>query len=234
MKLLPKFLALGVAVAVLPAQADTIYGLYADANYWHTSTETTENGVKRDYEDKGRLMAAASLEHGVPFIPNVRVRYADLGSKSQDALATEIDATSLDAVAYYELLDNVVSVDLGLGAKRIEGDVRTAGTVNYELSKTLPMAYASVGGKLPFTGLSAKAELGVAIGTNVKATDAQAEIKYNFVDTPLLDIGGKLGYRALSLDYDEMNIKHLGAVFGEQVLYKADFKGPYVGVELHF
>lgn len=229
---------IAIATALLiasTAQADTLYGLYADANYWHTSADITDNGSKQSFDDEGNYMLSASLEHGVPLIPNVRVRHADISHSQNTAIARdEVAFTSTDAIAYYEILDNVVSVDLGLGAKRISGDVKYTGGTTPDLNKTLPMAYASVGAKLPFTGLSAKAELGVGIGSNVKATDAQAEIKYDFVKTAAIDLGIKGGYRVLSLDYDEMDVKYLGNVFGSQVPYKADFKGPYVGVEVHF
>ncbi|USZ15143.1 TIGR04219 family outer membrane beta-barrel protein [Moraxella sp. FZLJ2107] len=224
-----------LATAATTAHADTLYGLYVDGNYWHTSADITDDGKDRNFDDKGNFMASASFEHGVPLVPNVRVRYASLNSTEPTLTSSnEIDFTSTDAIAYYELLDNVVSLDVGLGAKRISGDVKYAGGSTMDLDKTMPMAYASVGAKLPFTGLSAKAELGVGVGSNVKATDAQAEVKYDFIKTPVFDLGLKGGYRILSVDYDETKVKYLGSIFGEQTPYKAEFKGPYVGLEAHF
>lgn len=228
-------IAAGLLIAS-SAHADTLYGLYADANYWHTSADNSGNDSDFSYDDHGNYMVSASLEHGIPLIPNVRVRHADI-THSKDVTpysGHKIELTSTDAIAYYELLDNVVSVDVGLGAKQVSGNLRYVSGQEVDLDKTLPMAYASVGAKLPFTGLSAKAELGVGVGKNVKATDAQAEIKYDFVKTAAVDLGIKGGYRILSLDYDEMKLQHLGYVFGRQVPYKADFKGPYIGLEMHF
>lgn len=210
-----------VAILATTAHADTIYGLYADANYWHTSNETTVNHAKTEHEDKGRLMASLSFEHGVPFVPNVKVRHANLDS-TQKTTNTKHKLNNTDLIAYYEVLDNVVSVDLGLGAKVLDGSVNN----DTDLSKTLPMAYASAGVKLPFTGLSAKAEVGVAHDSKYKATDAQAEIKYNFVDKALVDVGAKAGYRILTIEADEL--------FKDKSNYENDFKGPYVGLEVHF
>ncbi len=227
-------MALSTLLALPMAYADTIYGIYADANYWQTSADVTNNGVKQDYKDDGQLMLSASLEHPVPLVPNVRVRYSDLKNELNSSTNTQIDANSTDIIAYYELLDNVVSADIGLGAKIIDGAEKTNNVTGYDLAKTLPMAYASVGADLPLTGLSIKGELGLAYGENVKATDAQAEIKYKFVDVPMMDIGVKAGYRVLNLDYDEMTNKYVGSLFGSQIPYKAEFKGPYVGLELHF
>lgn len=210
-----------VAVLATTAHADTIYGLYADANYWHTSNDTTINQTKTEHEDKGRLMASLSFEHGVPFVPNVKVRHANLDS-TQKAGNTQHKLNNTDLIAYYEVLDNVVSVDLGLGAKVLDGSINN----DTDLSKTLPMAYASAGFKLPFTGLSAKAEVGVAHDSKYKATDAQAEIKYNFVDKALVDVGAKAGYRILNIEADEL--------FKDKSNYENEFKGPYVGLEIHF
>ncbi|MDO4441803.1 MAG: TIGR04219 family outer membrane beta-barrel protein [Moraxella sp.] len=210
-----------MALVATTAHADTIYGLYADANYWHTSNESTQDGTTTKHDSKGRLVASASLEHGVPFVPNAKVRYANLDSSPKNSNAKH-DLSSTDIIAYYELLDNVVSVDVGLGAKILDGSINNS----TDLSKTLPMAYASVGGKLPFTGLSAKAELGAAHNSKYKATDAQAEIKYNFVDKALVDVGAKAGYRIMTVEADE--------IFRDKSDYKNEFKGPYVGLEVHF
>lgn len=213
-----------IATTMGTAQADTIYGLYADANYWNTEVESSYNGVDADYDDQGQMMASVSVEHFVPLVPNVRVRHATLDADGTlGTVKSELDLSSTDAIAYYEILDNVVSADIGLGAKFLQGDF-TRGTTTTNLDETLPMGYASVGAKLPFTGLSAKAELGIAKGTDVDVTDAQAEIKYDFVDTLAMDLGAKVGYRVMEIDYDDVKDKELNT----------DFKGPYVGLELHF
>lgn len=214
------------ALLASTAHADTLYGLYADANYWHASNETTQNAMTKKHDDKGRLMVSASLEHGVPLVPNVRVRHANLDS-TEKTTNIKHDLSSTDMVAYYELLDNVVSLDVGLGAKILEGEIEGKMTDNAtDLSKTLPMAYASAGVKLPFTGLSAKAEVGVAHNGKYKATDAQAELKYNFIDKALVDVGAKVGYRVLTIEADEL--------LKDKSDYKNEFKGPYAGVEIHF
>lgn len=223
-----------LALAVSPvAYADTIYGLYADANYWHASSDSTytlgNTSTTLDHKDKGQLTVNASLEHGVPLVPNVRVRYADLNTDVKNTNA-KIAANSTDLIAYYEILDNVVSVDVGLGAKRLSGTTKTGGQDVLKLDQTLPMAYAGVGAKLPFTGLSAKAELGLAKNHKTSATDALAEIKYNFVDKALVDVGVKAGYRVIDTKYDKARF-----VAGDaQMPFETNFKGPYVGLEIHF
>lgn len=226
-----------LTLAISPiAYADTIYGLYADANYWHTSSDniiqTYENErITFDNKNKGQAMINASVEHGVPLVPNVRFRYADLNAVQKNNPNLTIDATSTDLIAYYEILDNVVSVDVGLGAKRISGGTKAFGQEFIKLDKTLPMAYASAGAKLPFTGLSAKAELGLAKGSDVNATDAMAELKYNFVDKALIDVGVKAGYRVMKTEYDKVSYPNF--MSGKHP-YEMNFKGPYLGIEFHF
>lgn len=221
------------AATIGTAQADTLYGLYADANYWQTdvtsSLDNNANNNAIEYDEQAQTMVSASLEHFIPVLPNVRLRHTTLNAETAKNKAAnnintaELALSNTDAIAYYEVLDNLVSLDLGVGAKIIEGDISQANNKT-DLNKTLPMGYASVGAKLPFTGLSAKAELGVAKGSDANATDAQAEIKYKFIDNLAFDLGAKLGYRMLEVNYDDVNKKPLNN----------EFKGPYAGVELHF
>lgn len=219
------------------AYADTLYGLYADGVYWHTTSDSTQQthanaSTKFDHKAKGQFAVNASLEHGVPLVPNARMRYVDLNATPKGDTPLKLEADSTDVVAYYEILDNVVSVDLGLGVKRINGAVKSQNKDYLDLNTALPMAYASVGGKLPFTGLSAKAELGFAKSTKANATDALAEIKYNFIDKALIDVGVKAGYRTMTVNYDKVSYPNF--VPAEKHPFEMNFKGPYLGVEVHF
>lgn len=231
---LKTFIALGfmAALSVNQASADLVYGLYADADYWYTSVDDTSDNSNREYEDQGQVMLSASFEHIVPFVPNVRGRYSQLNtSASLTGADYEIESNNIDLIGYYELLDTVVSADVGLGAKRLQGDYKSSGIVDgvkksssQSLDKTMPMAYASVGIDLPFSGLSTKAELGVAKANDVNAIDAQAELKYDFIDTIAMDLGAKIGYRMLQINYDDVGGRKL----------ETEYKGPYAGIEVHF
>ena len=55
-------------------------------------------------------------------------------------------------------------------------------------------------------------------------TDAQAELKYNFIDSALVDAGAKLGYRILDIQLEQDSSRET----------KLKFKGPYIGLEAHF
>jgi outer membrane protein len=186
------------------AQADTVLGLYAGADGLVNTGES--NHISADNEFVGSYYLA--FEHPVPFLPNAKLRYTKLDQSGSNA-------DFLDAIGYFEVLDNVVSLDVGLGAKRVNAN-------NSDVT-TIPALYASAGGKLPFTGLSAKAEVFVGKGIDADFTDANAEVKYNFIESLAIDLGLKAGYRIMMVNIDDSGVS-------------SDIKvqGPYLGLEAHF
>jgi|LULG01.1.fsa_nt_gb outer membrane protein len=229
----------GFVLLSATAQADML-GVYGSVDYWNLQGEynkapqdtSLRSADSLSLDDKGQAQVSLAFEHPVPLIPNGKIRYTgiDVDTEEQnlagDALYN-IDLDSTDFILYYEILDNIVSVDVGVAAKQLEGDVtynRTVGADKVEISETAPMLYASAGGKLPFTGLSAKAEVLATNYDDTQITDASAEIKYNFVENLLIDLGAKAGYRILNIELDDQD--------GFDT--KFDFDGPYIGLEAHF
>ena len=103
------------------------------------------------------------------------------------------------------------------------------GTVNQfaqsvDVDEYAPIIYAEAGAKLPFTGLSAKAEATYTNVNDVKITDAQAELQYDFIQSIAVDLGLKAGYRILNIELDDLDNRDM----------KFEFKGPYVGLNAHF
>ena len=125
---------------------------------------------------------------------------------------------------YYEILDNIIDLDAGFGLKHLEGDIRYHFTNTQDIGTDLPMLYAQAGLNLPFTGLSANTEISMASLNDAKITDVQAELKYNFIDSILVDIGATLGYRILDIQLEQDHPQEV----------KMKFKGPYLGLEAHF
>ncbi|MFD1439624.1 TIGR04219 family outer membrane beta-barrel protein [Acinetobacter sp. ANC 4282] len=212
------------------AQADFI-GVKASTDYWKYSTDLSNSASalpQPQLEDDHSMSFSIAVEHPVPFLPNAKIKHSNLQAESDQSLAGvkshQLDLDYSDFILYYEILDNVVSADVGFGAKLLDGDIQQNFTQNTEVSETLPMIYAEAGVKLPFTGLSAKAEASFAKLTDTQVTDAQLELKYNFVDTVLVDVGAKAGYRILDIQLEE----------GSNQEAKLKFKGPYIGLEAHF
>lgn len=241
--------AIGTSICGL-AQADVI-GVKADASYWfydgkaqvqpnNTTSLSNQTGVDNllldpyadsreyDLDRKGSAQISLAIEHPIPLIPNAKIRYVNLKSQTEKELAGQpvydLNIDHTDFILYYEILDTIVNADVGLGATNLNGDIKTLNVRKTDIDKTVPVIYGSAGAKLPFTGLSAKAELLYSNINDTKITDAQAELQYNFIDNLLVDVGLKAGYRILDVkldDYDKNDVKF-------------NFKGPYIGLDMHF
>lgn len=220
------------------AQADFV-GIYGSVDYWNLGGTYNEgqagqrlaNSNELDLDDKGQAQFALSIEHPVPLIPNVRLRHVSIDAETEQTLAGnptfDIQLNNTDFILYYELLDNIVSADVGIAAKRLDGDVTYNGLTGKDklnISETAPMLYGALGAKLPFTGLSAKAEALLTSYSDTKISDVSAEVKYDFIDNLLVDVGAKAGYRILNIDLDDQ----------DGIDTKFRFKGPYIGLEAHF
>ncbi|ATZ65911.1 MULTISPECIES: TIGR04219 family outer membrane beta-barrel protein [Acinetobacter] len=242
-------LALGISLCGL-AQADVI-GVKADASYWfydgkaqvkpnNISSLSNHTGADNllldpyagyreyDLERKGSAQISLAFEHPIPLLPNAKIRYVNLKSQTEKEVAGQpiydLDIDHTDFILYYEILDNIVDADVGLGATTLNGHVKTLSASNTDIDKTVPVIYGSAGVKLPFTGLSAKGELLYSNFNDTKITDALAELQYNFIDNLLVDVGLKAGYRILDIKLDDYKKNDL----------KFDFKGPYIGINIHF
>ncbi|MCR4529706.1 TIGR04219 family outer membrane beta-barrel protein [Acinetobacter venetianus] len=231
MKLLKlTLLALGTSVCGL-AQADVI-GVKGDLSYWNYNGEANmaaqTSAPDQNLDRKGSAQLSLAIEHPIPLIPNAKIRYVNLKTQTENEVAGQpvydLDIDHTDFILYYEVLDNIVDADIGFGASNINGDVKTLGLNKTDIDKTIPVIYGSAGVKLPFTGLSAKAELLYSNVNDTKITDAQAELQYNFIDNLLVDVGLKAGYRILDIKLDDYEKNDL----------KFNFKGPYIGLDIHF
>lgn len=209
------------------AQADII-GVKGSVDYWKYNSDLSSALGQPEMKDDASLSFALAVEHPVPLLPNVKIKHSTLEAESEREVLNEkmerIDLDYSDFIVYYEILDNIVSADIGVGAKVLDGTVQQNLTEVEQVSETLPMLYAEAGVKLPFTGLSAKAEASYAKFDDTVISDAQAELKYNFIDNLLVDVGLKAGYRILDVELNE----------GDERNLQLDFKGPYLGLEPHF
>ena len=152
------------------AQADTLLGLYVGADGWRTSADggfaNNSQLQSFNFSDKTQKSYYVALEHPLPFIPNIRLQHNQLessGSTSLDGdftfagatfaadtqLQNQTELTNTDYVLYYEILDNdLVSLDLGINGKYINGTVAVAETgadcmaESLRSSHLIPILYA--------------------------------------------------------------------------------------------
>lgn len=221
-----KICALASVLVFAPAYAGTVDG-QASIDFWYVQGDVNHDvkGQKdQELDKKGTPQIQLSIEHDVPLVPNVMIRHADINQNASNSqINSDVKVGVTDLVLSYEVLDHSMTTDLGLALKRVDGDI-TQGSSKTDLSKTIPMIYASVGTKLPLAGLSANVQALATKYNNVQGVDVQAEVKYNVVEKLLYDVGAKIGYRMLDLKLDEQGGKD----------QKLRFQGPFIGIQMGF
>jgi outer membrane protein len=129
-------------------------------------------------------------------------------------------------VLYYELLDNWVSLDLGVALRKFDGFASVATIDNSQservnIKETIPMVYGSVQFDFPMTGFYVGVDAYLISSGDNKISDYAAKAGYTF-DFVAVDFGVELGYRDLTLEYNE------------DTSADASFKGAYLGATLRF
>lgn len=214
-----------------PGHADTI-GFSVGATYWKpelsgnfSSTGDTEVDVSDDLgvDDPDDSSLVLSLEHPVPFLPNIRFQSVGLDSKGSKRLTSNVDfegqiynagetaRTNLDLshddiVLYYEVLDNWVNLDIGLDVKQFDGEVSIVGSANttkssIDIDETVPLLYLSARFDLPFSGYY----LGVDI-SSLSSGDSSVEdttIKLGYKSDSGFGLEG--GLRQFSIELDDVD-----------------------------
>lgn len=241
--------ALAALLGTGVAHGDTLFGVYAGAGTWQQgfSGGVASGGEDIDIEDDLDIgddtnnVFYVAVEHGVPVIPNFRVNHAEISGTGRNLLtrtitfngevftlaqdvASEVAMTQTDAVLYYEVLDNVVSLDVGLAGRWVDGEVEVSSSTEVagaDFKGVLPMLYARARVDLPFTGLWAGAEaMGLAYDDH-QLLDANAQVGW---ESPL-GLGAELGWRTMHLELDSID---------EIDSADIDISGPYAALNFHF
>jgi len=171
----------------------------------------------------------AAFEHFVPIIPNIRIEAASMGS---DGAASGLDfdtgvslngpasisLDTTDAILYYRLLDNWVSLDLGLNLRSLDGDFIIADE-KVSISETIPMLYASAQFDLPFSGFSVGGDINIINYDGSEYRDIRLRAMYEM---------GVIGIEA-GLKTSTMVLDDVGGVSSD-----LEFSGLMLGAFLHF
>jgi outer membrane protein len=248
-----KYAAAGAIMAALPlsAQAAPLIDVEVGAALWSHSPSgwVSVEGDRFDLEDElglGREQRGfvwALLQHPVPALPNVKLRYNPLSFSGTGTVTatrnfgpitiggnTEVQSRAkldhLDAILYYQPLDNWVSLGFGLNIKLFDGEFHIQETADPDNSHTetfsgpLPLLYLNAAFEFPATGLSVRFEgSGIAYSGN-RIIDASAAVRYQVL--PLLHV--EAGYRRLELRIDEF----------DDIDADMRIDGPYAGLLLRF
>ncbi len=234
------------ALASPVTHADTVFGLYAGAARWNAAVSgdfRSDDAVDIDtgllgLDDTDSNVFHLAIEHGIPFMPNVRLRHTDLAWTETSTLAvpvdfeggsfsgdvtTDVDFSHLDGTMYYEVLDNVVSLDLGITARVFDGVISlrdASGEESLDLDAGVPLLYGNLQFDLPLTGLYVGAETNVFTLSGNTLQDSVLRIGYE----GSLGFGAEAGYRRLTLDLDDL----------QGVYSSLESKGAYVAGTFHF
>ena len=243
--------ALFIATAMLPSvvSADTIFGVYAGGQYWRTdangSFATSRNLRESDFDSEQQTSAYVAIEHPIPLIPNLKIRqnqlevsgsttlarefnFANASWAAGSAVRTMVDLSHTDFTLYYELLDNdLVSLDLGATAKRIDGQLAVSDasqTARLATDGWVPTLYAHGRVGIPATDVTIYALANaISIGDS-SIRDIEAGIEYRLLENIALDVNLQIGYRDITIELD-----NLDGIYSDM-----SFKGPYLGLEIHF
>ncbi|RBP27816.1 outer membrane protein [Marinobacter pelagius] len=234
-----------VALATPLANADVL-GVGANVSYWDSdlsgkvankgSAVDIENDLSLDSDSNANF--TAYFEHPVPVLPNVRVNYTTISQNGSGRIGleefdgilpgasvdSELDLDQLDATFYYEVLDNWVNLDLGLTARKLDGElIVREKTIGGRVSETtidgvIPMGYAAARFDLPLTGVSVGGE------GNLISFDGDSLHDFNVYgqyELSLLQL--RAGYRQMSIDYEDDDDK-----------MDVELSGPFASVGLTF
>jgi outer membrane protein len=198
-----------------------------------TPSVDVKNNLFWDEESQGYIFA--TLEHPVPIVPNVRLMYTSLdhagsgttsftfeGTTYSGNVANEFTIDQTDLLLYWEVLDNVVSLDLGLNVRLLDISFKIndgTSTTDNSVSAPVPMVYGLIGGS-PWPGLILSAEANYMTVAGSTISDFTAKIAYttNFL------IGFEAGYRTQTIELDDVDDTNANL----------DFAGPFIGAYLKF
>jgi len=210
------------------ASAATVLGFGAEVDYYSPtvsgdfsyteSTITTSTHFSDDTQESYQL--GVYLEHPIPVLPNIRIDYTPetTFSGTDSVVGTnKVSFKQLDGTLYYELLDNVVDLDVGVTFKSLEGKVE--GLVNQDFNVVLPMLYVGTGIKIPALPIQVFGDVKYVAYSGDSVVDARAKAIW----TIFAGLQAQAGLRYESIKIDTQDIKA-----------DVGFKGPFVGLGYTF
>lgn len=218
-------------IGITTANADFL-GFEAGIGYWNAKTTgdfqkgTTSIDLENDLKygnSNGTNYYYALFEHPVPLIPNIKIQHTKLDESSNGIInrnlnfnnqtfivnsqvTSSYDLTQTDFIAYYEILDNWINLDLGLNIKHLDGKVTLSApafntNVSEDFSIYIPMGYVKAQFDLPFTGLSLESELSYIGYSSNHFYDAKVGLQYE----TSYGLGMEAGYREMQLKIDDID-----------------------------
>jgi len=203
--------------------ADTVFGVYAGAQAWYhdnSGSITTPLNViplasDIDSDNESSLSFYVAIEHGVPLIPNFKLKNSDINGQFINQIDVcppenpcdspiNLDLSHTDLTLYYELLDNWVNLDLGLSALYFNGNNDFSNSVDFSeinYSEIIPALYGKAEFEFPTTDFSASLTANVGTLTDKSAIDLELAASYKFA----LGFSIEAGLRKQTVDFEYSN-----------------------------
>lgn len=225
-------ISLVIAASASQAYGDFI-GIYAGVGGWSAdpsgfigsnADSVSAQELKLDGETNAFFYVA--FEHPIPVLPNVKLMHSQLsvsglGDVSREfifndttftadaEIQSEIDLSHTDATLYYEILDNWISLDIGITGRLFSSFAELSNDDNNirtkaELNGAVPLGYVKAQFDLPFSGWYVGGNMNYINFRGDSFRDVEARIGYMFGGVGL-DFGVELGYRDMQLTVDEVD-----------------------------
>ena len=211
---------LAFVLATVNVSAATILGFGVEADYFapaatgdfqYKTSRTTFNG-----NTESGYQIGAYLEHPIPMLPNLRLDYtSDVTFSGQ---SNDVSMKQMDVTPYYEILDNIVDIDIGMTVKTLNG--KTKGAVEESFNAVIPMGYLAASVMAPGTGFSVAGSVKYINISGDSMTDARIKAVMKIV----AGVQAQVGYRYESLKLDNRF----------DLTTNATVKGPFVGLGYSF
>lgn len=226
--MLKQLLLAGSALALISTAHADVVGIRLGTYQWQQDYDgdIRSGGDRVDLHedlgidnDDGNVVYFA-VEHPLPLVPNLLLQRTNLAVRNteqvrrnftfdsnvytaNESVSADVDLSHTDATFYYELLDNVVSLDAGLTLRWFDEGIELHSASGLrgqvDIDAVLPMVYLAGRMNLPFTGLYVGAEANGIAYRDASLFDARISIGYE----TRIGLGVELGYRTFDLDYDD-------------------------------
>jgi outer membrane protein len=196
--------------------AATILGFGVEADYFapaatgdfqYNTASTAFNG-----NTESGYQIGAYLEHSIPVLPNLRLDYTS--DITFSGAGNDVSMKQIDITPYYEILDNIVDIDIGMTVKTLNG--KTKGAVEESFNAVIPMGYLAASVMAPGTGLSVAGSVKYINISGDSMTDARIKAVMDIV----AGVQAQVGYRYESLKLDDRF----------DLTTNTTVKGPFVGL----
>lgn len=207
------------------ASAATILGFGAEADFYTPSVsgdfdyKSTQTQFSSD--DESSYQVGLFVEHPLPLIPNIRIDFTpETTFSGLDGIGgtNKVSFEQTDITPYYEVLDNVIDIDLGVSFKMI--DAQIDGAIDDSFSEVIPMGYLGMALTPPLSPLSVEGSVKYIGYDGDSLTDARIKVLWKMA----VGLSAQAGYRYESLKISDRFDTNTDVTF----------KGPFVGLNYRF